>query len=58
MAPESGSVEVTVRTAVLFSATLAAAADVMLGASFTLVTVTAMVWVVALVPSETWTWTS
>ena len=55
MAPASGSLPVTVMTVVLFSATLAVAADVTVGASLTLVTVTAIALVEVREPSETWT---
>src|SRR5690349_10355005 len=44
VAPASGSVAVTVVTAVWFSGALAVAALVIVGASFTFVTVTAMAW--------------
>ena len=63
VAPASGSVAVTVVTAVVFSATEAAAVapppfDVMTGASLTLVTVTAIACVSIRLPSETCTITS
>ena len=59
----SGSVAVTVVTAVVFSAIDTAAAappplEVMTGASLTLVTVTAIACVSMRLPSETWTITS
>ena len=64
VAPASASVATTVVTDVPFSATLTAAVaappfEVMIGVlSLTLVTVTAIVWVSALVPSDTCTCTS
>ena len=63
IAPASGSVAVTVVTAVVFSATEAAAvapppSDVMTGGSLTLVTVTAIACVSTRLPSETCTITS
>ena len=63
VAPASGSVAVTVVTAVLFSATETAAVapaplEVMTGASLTLVTVTAIAWVSIRLPSEACTTTS
>ena len=63
LAPASGSVAVTVVTAVVFSATdtLAVAPpplEVIAGASFWLVTVTAIACVSVSVPSEAWTITS
>ena len=58
VAPASWSVAVTVSTTVVFSATLTAAAEVITGASFTLVTVTANACVSTKVPSLTCTTTS
>ena len=63
MEPASGSVAATVVTAVEFSTTLTAALappplEVITGASFWLVTVTAMAWLSVSDPSETPTVTS
>ena len=49
---------VTVSAEVWFSAALAVLADVMLGASFTFVTVTVTVCVLVRLPSDTCTWTT
>ena len=63
VAPASGSLAVTVVTAVVFSAMLAVALvppppEVIATGSLVLVTVTAMAWVSVSAPSETWTTTS